>query len=189
MNLYKEIFGNFEAAEIKYLIVGGVAVNLYGHSRFTGDIDIILALDNGNLEKLDKLMKKMGYIERLPVSVKELGDEKKLEKFIQEKGMKACTFISNEKPQLDIDIVIEESVDFKKYEKAKAIIHVWEMELPVIGIDDLKRFRKKANIDIEQLRRGKYSSPESKLEWLYSALCFAQAKKKIVFPPCLAGAP
>lgn len=37
---------------------------------------------------------------------------------------------------------------------------------------------KKSNIDIEQLRRNKASSPESKLEWLYAALCFAQAKKK-----------
>lgn len=40
---------------------------------------------------------------------------------------------------------------------------------------------KKANIAVEQLRRNVKSSPESKLEWLYSALCFARASKKI-FP-------
>lgn len=39
---------------------------------------------------------------------------------------------------------------------------------------------KKTNIDVEQLRRSVKSSPESKLEWLYSAFCFARAPKKIV---------
>lgn len=38
---------------------------------------------------------------------------------------------------------------------------------------------KTSNIDIDQLKRNKNSSPESRLEWLYSALCFAKAKKKI----------
>lgn len=32
---------------------------------------------------------------------------------------------------------------------------------------------------IDRLRRSKQSSAESKLEWLYSALVFGKAKKKI----------
>ena len=51
MNIYAEIFKAFNNAKIEYLIVGGVAVNLYGYNRFTGDIDILLALDKINLEK------------------------------------------------------------------------------------------------------------------------------------------
>ncbi len=38
----------------------------------------------------------------------------------------------------------------------------------------------KTSIDVEQLRRNIKSSPESKLEWLYSALCFARAPKKLI---------
>lgn len=45
MNIYAEIFKAFNDAKIAYLIIGGVAVNLYGYNRFTGDIDILLALD------------------------------------------------------------------------------------------------------------------------------------------------
>lgn len=33
---------------------------------------------------------------------------------------------------------------------------------------------------LDRLKRYKYSSPEQKFEWMYSALCFAQAEKKIV---------
>lgn len=38
---------------------------------------------------------------------------------------------------------------------------------------------KTVNIDVEKLKRNKYSSPESKLEWLASALSFGKAVKKI----------
>lgn len=36
---------------------------------------------------------------------------------------------------------------------------------------------KNLNFDLEQLKRQKYASPESKMEWLFSALCFGKAKK------------
>ena len=160
MNIYQEIFTKLSGSGVKYMIVGGVAVNLYGFSRFTGDIDIILALDNENLGKLEKLMHQMGYKERLPVSVKDLGDARKLKDFIVEKGMKAFTFISEEKPQLDIDIITKESMDFAQFEMRKTLIEVWGIELPVIDINDLigmKRNagRSKDKIDIEALLKLK----------------------------------
>jgi len=39
---------------------------------------------------------------------------------------------------------------------------------------------KSSNINIDQLKRNKKSSPESKLEWLYSALEFARSTKRII---------
>ncbi|MDA1060544.1 MAG: hypothetical protein O3B47_02000 [bacterium] len=39
---------------------------------------------------------------------------------------------------------------------------------------------KTSNIDVEQLRRSKKSSPESKFEWLFSALSFGKAKKVVI---------
>lgn len=147
MNFYKDIFSSLEKAGVKYLIVGGVAVNLYGYSRFTGDVDILLALDERNLKKIDGLMRKMGYVERIPVSVKELKDEKKVRKFIKEKNLRAYTFISSHKPQLDIDIIVEESLSFDKYDKRKEIVEVWGLSLPVCHIDDLIDMKKSAGRD------------------------------------------
>ena len=36
------------------------------------------------------------------------------------------------------------------------------------------------NVDIDQLKRSKASSSEAKLEWLWSAVQFAKAEKKVV---------
>lgn len=151
MNLYKKVFKNLEEAKIKYLIVGGVAVNLYGYSRFTGDIDILLALSTANLKKMDGLMHKLGYVERIPVSVKDLGDKRKLEEFMNKKGLKAYTYISNNEPQLDIDIIVKESMDFDQFEKRKTIVKVWDLELPVVNIDDLIKMKKNARRDKDNL--------------------------------------
>lgn len=40
--------------------------------------------------------------------------------------------------------------------------------------------RTKEQFDKEYLKRCKYSSPESKFEWMMEALLFAKEKKKIV---------
>ncbi|MBI4994681.1 nucleotidyl transferase AbiEii/AbiGii toxin family protein [Candidatus Peregrinibacteria bacterium] len=160
MNLYKKVFQNLQKNKIQYLVVGGVAVNLYGFSRFTGDIDILLALDKKNLDKVAVLMKRMGYVERLPVDVKELGDKKKVENWVKKKGMTAYTFISDKRPQLDIDILVAHSFDFKKFHERHAIIGIWGLKIPVISINDLLKMKKEAGrpkdlIDITELLKLK----------------------------------
>lgn len=160
MNLYQKIFKAFKRKKIDYLLVGGVAVNLYGYPRFTGDIDILLSLTLKNLEKVDELMSELGYTKRLPIMLKELGERKKLEKFIEEKNLKAYTFVSKGNPPLDIDIITQESIDFNDYKKKRTLIEVWGLQLPVVAMDDLIKMKKVANrekdlLDIEALLKLK----------------------------------
>lgn len=151
MNPYKKIFSAFQKAGVEYLVVGGVAVNLYGYSRFTGDIDILLTLDISNLSKMQKVMEKLGYVERLPVRLHELNDKKKVKKWLKEKGMTAYTFISDRKPQLDIDILAGYSLDFKKFYKKRTTIEAWGIHLPVISFNDLIMMKKQAGRDKDLL--------------------------------------
>lgn len=152
MNLYEKVFRALNQARIKYLVVGGVAVNLYGYRRFTGDIDILLALDESNLQKMSGVMKKFGYIERLPVALHELSDTKKVKQWMQEKGMTAYTFISNiSEPQLDIDIVVSDSFDFQKFFQRKGLIEIWGIKVPVISLNDLIVMKKRAKRDKDLL--------------------------------------
>lgn len=160
MNLYAKVFTALNKAKIEYLIVGGVAVNLHGYTRFTGDIDILLTLSPDNLTKMDNTMKKMGYVERLPITIHGLSDPKKLKKYLKDKNMKAFTYISNKQLALDVDIITEESLDFAGFNKKKKVVHVWNLDLPVIGIDDLIGMKKKAGrnedkFDVEALLKLK----------------------------------
>ena len=117
-------------------------MNLLGYPRFTGDIDILLALDGENLKKMANLMKQMGYEKRIPVEVQELGDEKKTLQLMKEKNLIAYTFINNAEPQFNIDVIVGESLDFSKYEKHKVVVTAWDVGVPVVSIDDLIGMKK-----------------------------------------------
>ena len=147
MNIFESIFRHFNNAKIKYLVAGGVAVNLHGFVRFTGDLDILVLLEEKNLERLDQLMKKIGYIERIPVSVPELKDNKKVKKWLKEKNLKAYSFIPPKNSLLQIDIIIEESLKFSQFDRKKIVKKIDNVNISVICLDDLIKMKKKANRD------------------------------------------
>ena len=144
-NPYRVIFQAFANADIRYLVVGGVAVNLHGYSRFTGDLDILLALDEENLEKVTTTMRDLGYAERLPVELKSLAKEDQVQKWLREKGMTAYTFISNEFPQFSLDVLASCSLRFEEFDGRKDVKRSWGTTIPVISIDDLVGMKREAN--------------------------------------------
>jgi len=155
VNPYRDIFEALNRANIRYLVVGGVAVNLHGHRRFTADIDILLALDEENLAKMTTLMHAMGYIERLPVQLQALSDPEKIQQFLDEKGMTAYTFLSDNRERVDIDVLAAKSLAFEKYEKRKVVLDIDEgIHVPVVSIDDLLALKREANRskDIEDVQ-------------------------------------
>lgn len=54
---YFEILEGLYKSKVRYLIVGGLSVNLYGVPRVTQDIDIVIAMDRENVLKTTSLLK------------------------------------------------------------------------------------------------------------------------------------
>jgi len=155
MNIFERVFRELNKEKIKYLVVGGVAVNLHGYARFTGDLDILVLLEEKNLIKLDRAMKNMGYMERLPISLRLLQDQKQVRKWLKEKNMLAYSFLPPKETLLQIDIIIEESLKFEKIVKNKINKRISGVTIPVVSIQDLITMKKKANRarDIDDLKQ------------------------------------
>jgi hypothetical protein len=154
--MLEELFNELNKAKVKYLVAGGVAVILHGLPRITGDLDILLYLDKENLKRLDKAISKWGYVERIPVSLLSLGDHKLVRKWFKEKNLQAFTLSLLGKLPLQIDIIIEESLKFDKFEINKVEKKDGKLMIPVVSIDDLIRMKKKAGrakdlIDLDAL--------------------------------------
>lgn len=145
VNPYRELFQALNDAKIHYLVVGGVAVNLHGYSRFTGDVDVLMALDAENLKRLSHLMEREGYTQRLPIDVRMLSDRKKVQEWIIDKGMTAYTFIHRTFPQLSLDILAGDSLQFDDFDHRKKTLDLNGLSIPVISIDDLIGMKQKAN--------------------------------------------
>lgn len=156
MGIFEHIFSVLNKAKIAYLVVGGVAVNLHGYTRFTGDLDLLVLLEERNLRKLDVVMKKLKYSERIPVSVLELRDNAKAKEWLKTKNLKAYSFIPPVHTLLQIDVIIEESLKFDSFRRKKVIKRINGVSIPIVCLDDLIVMKRKANraqdvLDIQSL--------------------------------------
>ncbi|MBI4621580.1 MAG: nucleotidyltransferase [Desulfobacterales bacterium] len=86
---YFSVFKKLNEKGIRYIVVGGIAVNLYGIPKMTYDIDLILDLEDKNLEKFLKLLKGWGFKPKVPVDIMEFAEKDKRKDWIKNKNMKA----------------------------------------------------------------------------------------------------
>jgi len=58
---FQEFLQLLNGQEIEYLIVGGYAVSHYGYVRYTGDLDIFVALSRKNADRLTQAFRDFGF--------------------------------------------------------------------------------------------------------------------------------
>ncbi len=75
---YFEVLEALYNNRVRYLIVGGLAVNLYGVPRVTQDIDLIISTSKSNILKVISILKNLGYAPRLPVNPNDLTEPDKV---------------------------------------------------------------------------------------------------------------
>jgi len=158
MTDYLEIFSQLNANKIKYIIVGGLAINIHGIPRATYDIDLLLDMNKENLEKFILLMKKLGFKPKVPVEIEDFLSEEKRKRWIEEKNMKAFSLYNPKFTITEIDVVINTSISYK--DAIKNVVHkkICDILLPVISIKDIIKMktsssRKQDIADIEMLKK------------------------------------
>ncbi len=58
---FKEFITLLNLHEVEYMVVGGYAVGFHGYPRYTGDIDIWIAISKKNAEKMITVFKAFGF--------------------------------------------------------------------------------------------------------------------------------
>ncbi|MBL7197366.1 MAG: hypothetical protein ISS47_04655 [Candidatus Omnitrophica bacterium] len=159
MIIYEGILREFQRQKVKYVLVGGIAVNLLGSLRNTADLDILVDMTDNNLRKVVTILKKRGYKVKQPVDPMGIADKKTRKNWINKKRMKAFNFYK-ENELKEVDIIIESPVSFEEAKKSAIHIKSDDIALPVISIDNLIKMkrntgRKLDKMDIEDLKKIK----------------------------------
>jgi len=157
---YLDVIDSLNKAGVQYAVVGGVAAILHGAPRMTGDLDLAVIPEAKNLLSLVEALNALGYRSRAPVDPKDLANPKMRELWQKEKGMKVFTFFHPEKPFADVDILIDEQIDFKKVWERRVKYKAGDVLVPTASVDDLIAMkslsaRDKDLSDIEALNRVK----------------------------------
>ncbi|MDE2231055.1 MAG: hypothetical protein KGJ95_03190 [Candidatus Omnitrophica bacterium] len=149
MILYEEVLREFQRQKVKYVVVGGIAINLHGFLRYTSDLDILVDLTDSNLKKIVTILKKMGYRVKQPVDLIGTADGKIRYDWIKNKNMKAFNFYKDGEYK-EVDVIIESPVPFKEADQNALHLKIDDVKIPVISLDDLIKMKRKAAREIDQ---------------------------------------
>lgn len=157
---YFEVLEAMYNSDVKYLIVGGLAVNLYGVPRVTQDIDLIISTSKPNVLKINAVLKNLGYVPRLPVNPEDLANCDKVKEWIENKNLKAFSFYHKKDNYKVVDILLVHPLDFEESFGNKTVKKAKKIEIYLVSMDDLIKTKEVSGrtqdlSDIEMLKKAR----------------------------------
>lgn len=155
---YLDFFRALDSARVRYLVVGGIAVNLHGINRLTADIDLMVALDAENLARFVPVAKQFQMKPVVPVAVEDLADASKVSDWIRTKHMLAFGLRPRNAEDPTVDLLVKASLDFEDAYARRVTSQVGGLAVPVASIEDIIRMktgtgRQKDEADVRSLKR------------------------------------
>lgn len=149
---FKEFIALLNEHRVRYLVVGGYAVNYHGYPRYTKDIDFWIWLTEENIEKLLRAIDEFGF---------------------GSLGLEASDFSSPDNiiqlgyEPYRIDLIMDvDGVDFENCFSRRTVVDGEEILVNFINLDDLIDAKRKAGrlqdlADAEQLEKIRRKSNDT----------------------------
>lgn len=107
------------AANVRFLVAGGLAVNAHGYLRFTKDADLVIELVPESILKAFSALEAIGYRPNVPISANQMADPSFRRRCVEEKNMQVLQFWSDAHRDTPLDVFVEHPFDFdREYEAA-----------------------------------------------------------------------
>ena len=154
----ERILKALNAASVRYLVAGGLAVVAHGYMRFTADVDLIVDLQEGNVRRAIEALAALGYRPRAPVSLEQFADASVRRRWVAEKGLTVFSLHSTEHPMTEVDLFVEPPLDFETAYQTRLQVNVASgVQASFLGYNDLVTLKRRAGraqdmVDLEQLR-------------------------------------
>lgn len=142
MNRYFEIVKHLNAGNVRYLVAGGVAANLFGVPRSTHDIDLVVDFEKENLLKLETIIKSLGFRERVPVFARDLWDVAYRKQLRDEKNMLAFTYLETSKGIVSIDLIMNSPFTFEEMWKAQTSRSDGITDMKLVAVEHLMEMKR-----------------------------------------------
>ena len=145
MTIIERLFSALNKGKIRYLVIGGVAVNLYGVERATRDIDLFVDLDEENLFRFVEVVESLNLKPKIPVKFNDFTKKEIREKWVRDKNMMVFSMFDSKNPYFLLDVFIEEPFAFTKAYKERMEGKIGRTVVPVISIKHLIKIKEKSN--------------------------------------------
>lgn len=122
---FNECIASFLAHDVQFLIVGGYALAVHGHPRYTKDLDLWIRADERNAARVVDALETFGF-GGLGLSI---SDFTRTDSVIQ---------LGREPQRIDI-LTFVSGVEFDDAYQRRAVVTLAGMEVPVIGRAELRQ--------------------------------------------------
>lgn len=137
MSLIEPIIRALEDANVRYVVVGGLATVLHGYPRLTVNIDLIVDLAPEEALRAIDVLTSLGLVPRVPVAAAEFADRDKRESWIRDKNMRVFTMIDASNPMRQVDLFVESPIPFDALWHRAEVLPLAETNVRIAAIEDI----------------------------------------------------
>lgn len=155
MTQFEVIFAALQATGARYVVVGGVAVNLHGYQRFTKDVDLVVELIPERTLRVLQALQELGYRPNIPVRAADFSDPQVRESWVRDKGMMVFQMHSDES-RVTVDIFARYPIAFDALWVDSTVVNLPGASLRIASIEHLKEMKREAGrpqdmVDVQKL--------------------------------------
>lgn len=160
MTVFEPLVAALTAAGVRFVVVGGVAVVLHGHPRFTADLDIALDLTADNPSRAIEALTAAGLAPVLPVEADDFANPEIRTRWVAERHLMVFTLADPADPFRRVDLFAEDPIPFEDLWTRAQPVTLGTISVRVASIDDLITMKRAAGrtqdmADVEALERMK----------------------------------
>jgi hypothetical protein len=134
MSLFEPVFEALNAAQARYVVVGGLATVLHGFARLTADIDMMVDLDPPEAATTMGALSGIGLRPRAPVPAMSFADSTLRLGWMRDKGMTVFS----------VDLFVDNPIPFAEVWARSEIVELARTSVRIASIADIIALKRMA---------------------------------------------
>jgi predicted nucleotidyltransferase len=147
--LYLDLFEALTRRRVRYVLVGGLALNLRGVERSTMDVDLAIALDRENVSAMLDVAEELRLVPVARVKLRDAENPETLQRWRKDKHMVAFGLRPVVGVGPVVDVLIDLRVPFESLLARSTSRRIDEVDVVVASIDDLIAMKRAAGRPID----------------------------------------
>ena len=144
VTLFEPVLAALDGADVRFVVVGGVAVVLHGHPRMTVDLDLVIDLAAEPATRAIGALVELGMEPRLPVDPQAFADPVVRRVWAEERKLTVFTMLDPSDPLLEVDLFAETPIPFEELWEQAVTVQLQDQAVRVASIEHLITMKKAA---------------------------------------------
>lgn len=139
-----DILAALNAARVKYMVIGGLAVILHGVNRHTWDLDLSVELTTDNLRALECALRHIGFERRVPAPIEGLANPATRRLWTVERNMQVYSFHELTGRSRIVDVMVKPLTKFDEAYRRRVVVRGLGVSIPLVPVDVLIEMKQAA---------------------------------------------